>query len=39
MVKKINFLGIKFVQDEKELVDPKLFEIKAINKRPYWLIH
>lgn len=34
--KKKIFLGREFIVQDKELIDPKLFEIKAVNKKPKW---
>jgi hypothetical protein len=35
-VKRVNILGYTFKVEDKELVDPKLIEIKAINPRTKW---
>lgn len=34
--KKVKILGKEFTIQEKELVAPKIFEIKAVEKRPFW---
>ena len=34
--RKIKILGKNFTVEDKELVDPKLFDIKAIQTKPFW---
>lgn len=34
--KTISFLDSKIVYQKKELTNPKLFELRAINKKKFW---
>ena len=35
-VKYVDFFGYSLRIEDKDLVDPKIFEIRAVLKRPFW---